>query len=107
MEKTINKDVFTNFSLDNYYFTEKSIVVATVNYLKSINKKCDFLGFDSYDNPILSVNGFNYKLKYKKNPLGLISFHSIDLEPITLMKDLIKNSTDANIIYERINGIYD
>ena len=92
MEKIISKDIFMNFSLDNYYFTEKSIVVATVNYL---------------NNPILYVNGFNYKLKYQKNPLGLISFQSIDLEKVSILKDLIKNSKDAIIIHERLSGIYD
>ncbi|MFR5266778.1 hypothetical protein [Clostridium sp.] len=107
MEKIISKDIFMNFSLDNYYFTEKSIVVATVNYLKSTNNNCSFIGFDSLNNPILYVNGFNYKLKYQKNPLGLISFQSIDLEKVSILKDLIKNSKDAIIIHERLSGIYD
>lgn len=107
MEKIIDKDIFMNFSLDNYYFTDKSIVVATVNYLKSLNTNCDFIGFNSYNDPILSVNGFNYKLKYKKSNLGLISFQSIDLEKASSTTKLISNSKDATIIQERINGFYD
>lgn len=107
MEKLISKEIFKNFSLDNYYFTDKSIVVATVNYLKSLNKSCDFIGFNSLNDPILYVNGTNYKLKYKRDNLGLVSFQSINLEKINSIKDIIKNSKDASLIVDRLNGIYD
>ncbi|MGL4760773.1 MAG: hypothetical protein ACRC6T_09435 [Sarcina sp.] len=107
MEELLIKNTFRSFSLENYYFTDQSIVVATVNYLKSINKKCDFLGLDLNKKPIISIDNFNYQLNYQTNLIGLISFDSIRFKKINgdILLDL--NCELSDVIFENLNSQYD
>lgn len=106
MEKSINKNPFSNFSLENHYFTDQSIVVAAINYFRSLKKDCKFLGFDSNSNPILSINDFNYKLLYKRSFLGLISFDSIQINKISNDTKIINNEL-SEIILDNLNEYFE
>ncbi|MGL4450255.1 MAG: hypothetical protein ACRCTZ_03560 [Sarcina sp.] len=106
MEKLLNINTFRNFSLENYYFTDQSIVVAVINYLKSLNKKCEFLGLDLNQNPILTIDDLNYQLNYSNNFTGLVSFDSISFKPIkgNILLDL--NSELSNVIFKKLTNQY-
>ena len=107
MEELLIKNTFRSFSLENYYFTDQSIVVAAVNYLKSLNKKCEFLGLDLNQKPILSIDNLNYQLSYQINLIGLISFDSIEFKKINgdILLDL--NCELSSVIFENLNVEYD
>lgn len=107
MEDLIGRNAFLNFSLENYYFTDQSIVVAVVNYLRSLKKKCDFLGVDFNNTPILVVNNFNYKLIYRTDFLGLIRFESMKLKKIEDITDINQESEISKIIINNLNGHYE
>ena len=107
MEKLLSNTTFHSFSLENYYFTDQSIVVAVINYLKSLNQECKFLGLDLNKNPILTINNFNYQLNYSSNLIGLISFDSLSFKPLNEEVVLDFNSELSNTIFHKLNSYYD
>ena len=106
MEELLLKNTFRSFSLENYYFTDQSIVVAAINFLKSLGKNCEFIGFDTKKVAILSIDGFNYQLSYKNNLIGLISFDSISLKKIDGTISLYKNSELSDAIFRNLEESY-
>lgn len=98
MEQILCENTFHGFSLENYYFTEQSIVVAALNYLRSLNNNCKFLGIDIKNIPIIQINNSNYKLLYKSNFIGLISFDSISIKKIDDNFKLDSNNYLSNSI---------
>lgn len=99
MEELLFRNNLRSFSLENYYFTDQSIVVAVINYLKSSNNDCFYLGVDHTKTPILRINNFNYQLLYKSNLIGLISFDSISFNKVSYDLTLnLNNEKSANII---------
>lgn len=109
MEDLIANHAFLNFSLENYYFTNQSIVVAVVTYLRSLKKKCDFLGVDFNDTPILVVNNFNYKLIYRTDFLGLVKLDNMRLKKINENDNIVinHNAEFSKTVFDNINGYYE
>lgn len=107
MEELLSTNTFRSFSLENYYFTDQSIVVAAVNYLKSLNNECEFIGLDLNQKPILMINKSNYQLNYSTNLIGLASFDSMSFKRINgdILLDL--NSELSDIIFKNLNNQYD
>lgn len=106
MEELLIQNTFRSFSLENYYFTEQSIIVAAVNYLKSLNKKCEFLGFDKKKFAIISVDGFKYELSYKNNLIGLTSFDSISVKKVDGSIAFEEESELSKLISEHLDESY-
>lgn len=83
MENLLNNNIFLHFSLDDYYFTDKSIIIAVVNYLRSLNLKCNFKGFNTQKRPVLEIDTLNYEVLYSSTVAGLISLDNLSLNKIS------------------------
>lgn len=70
--------------LDGCFFSSKSIINATLENLREVDKVCEFLGYDINSKPVLNIDGDMYYLIYDGNTCGVQG--DLVLQTITLKK---------------------